>query len=204
LESIHVLRCRIAREAAALLYSGVEEEYKLAKLKAASALHANLLPTNREVAIELDKIAEENEGPAREERLIRMRWEALKLMKLLKPYQPVLIGSVWRGTISRGSDIDIAVYHDSPDEILSLLRKNEIKIMKANWVTVTKRGIPKDSFHIYFEAVIGEAVEIVVRRSEEAKRRRKCEVFGDDLKGLNPRELELVLNENPVQKYIPS
>src|SRR5208283_2246218 len=108
------LKCRVAREAATLLYFGAEKEYKQAKEKAAKTLGAHFLPSNLEVALELDKIAEENEGAKRKERLIQMRNEALKIMKLLDAYCPVLIGSVWRGTIRQESDIDIAVYTDEP------------------------------------------------------------------------------------------
>ena len=51
------LRKRIAREAASLLYFGAEKEYKQAKLKAAKTVKSKFLPTNLEVALELDKIA---------------------------------------------------------------------------------------------------------------------------------------------------
>ena len=116
------LKCRVAREAATLLYFGAEKEYKQAKEKAAKTLGTHFLPSNMEVALELDKIAEENEGAKRIERLIQMRNEALKIMKLLDAYCPVLIGSVWRGTIKQGSDIDIAVYTDEPEEIVQILK----------------------------------------------------------------------------------
>ena len=197
------LRCKIAREAATLLYFGAEKEYKQAKLKAAKTLGVHFLPTNLEVAVELDKIAEENEGPARKERLIQMRKEALKIMNPLKEYGPLLIGSVWRGTARQGSDIDIALYHDMPDEILSLLKKKAFKISKTEWTTTTKKGKPEASFHIYIETSGKQRAEIVVRSSEEASRKRKCEIFGDELKGLNIKELERLLKENPARKFIP-
>jgi predicted nucleotidyltransferase len=198
------LRCKTAREAATLLYFGAEKEYKQAKLKAAKTLGVHFLPTNLEVAVELDKIAEAHEGPARKERLIRMRKEALKIMKTLKEYGPLLIGSVWRGTIRQGSDIDIALYHDVPDDILNFLRKKGVKISKIEWTTVTKRGKPEASFHVYIEASGKQTVELVVRSSEEASHRRKCEIFGDELKGLTIQELERVLEENPEQKFVPA
>jgi predicted nucleotidyltransferase len=197
------LRCKIAREAATLLYFGAEKEYKQAKLKAAKTLGVHFLPSNLEVALELDKIAEENEGPTRKERLIQMRKEALKLMAILEKYGPILIGSVWRGTIRQGSDVDIALYHDVPDEILNVLKKKGIKISKTEWTTETKRGKPEASFHIYVEIAGKQMVELVVRSSEEARHRRKCEIFGDELKGLNVQELESLLRENPAQKFIP-
>jgi predicted nucleotidyltransferase len=197
------LRCKVAREAAVLLYFGAEKEYKQAKLKAAKTLGSHFLPTNLEVALELDKLAEENEGPARKERLIQMRKEALKAMKLLEAYSPLLIGSVWRGTIRRGSDIDVAVYHDSPIEIANLLKANGFEVSTSEWTTVTKKGKTEISFHINAETSGKQTIEIVVRSSEEASRKRKCEIFGDEIKGLSLHELEKLLKENPTQKFIP-
>jgi predicted nucleotidyltransferase len=198
------LKCRVAREAATLLYFGAEKEYKQAKEKAAKTLGAHFLPSNLEVALELDKIAEENEGAKRKERLIQMRTEALKIMKLLDAYCPVLIGSVWRGTIRQGSDIDIAVYTDEPEEIVKTLKAERVKILKTAWTTVNKRGITLASFHIYAETSAKHGFEIVARSSEEAGKKRKCEVFGDEMKGLKVQELEKVLKTNSTQQFLPS
>ncbi|MCK4440325.1 nucleotidyltransferase domain-containing protein, partial [Candidatus Bathyarchaeota archaeon] len=137
------LRKKIAREAANLLFLGVEKEYKQAKLKAAETFGVHFLPTNLEVAVELDRIAEENEGEARKKRLVEMRRQALKFMKILGAYSPVLVGSVWRGTVHRESDIDIAVYHDEPDDILEVMKQNNLRVMRSEWRTVTKEGLRK-------------------------------------------------------------
>jgi predicted nucleotidyltransferase len=196
------LKCKIAREAATLLYFGLEKEYKQAKLKAAKTFGVHFLPTNLQVALELDRIAEENEGLARKERLIQMRTEALKTMKILEAYSPLLVGSVWRGTIRQGSDIDIALYHDSPGEIVNLLKANGFEVSKTEWITVTKRGKTEISFHIYTETLGKQRIEIVFRGSEEMHRKRKCEIFGDEIKGLNIKELEKILKKNPAQKFI--
>ncbi len=196
------VRSKIAREAATLLYFGAEKEYKQAKLKAAKTLGANFLPSNLEIALELDKIAETLEGPVREDRLITMRKEALKIMIILKDYLPILIGSVWRGTIHQGSDIDVALYHDTPDEIVDALKRNGFKISKTEWTTETKTGNPKASFHIYAETAGKRIAEIVVRNSEEAGVTRKCEIFGDEIRGLKVQELKQLLSENPTQKFI--
>jgi len=59
------LRKRVAREAATLLYTSQEKEYKQAKKRAAKMLRVRVLPSNLEVAEELDKIAEEKEGSSR-------------------------------------------------------------------------------------------------------------------------------------------
>jgi predicted nucleotidyltransferase len=198
------LRKRIAREAASLLYFGVEKEYKQAKLQAAKIVKSKFLPTNLEVALELDKIAEENEGPARNERLIQMRKEALKLMKILKAYKPLLIGSVWRGTICHDSDVDIVVYHDEPEDILKILKQNNLKIMQAEWVAVTKKGKRKSSVHVYVDLPAKEKAEIKIVQGSEAFMKEKCEIYGDEITGLSVQKLEKLFKENPAQRFVPS
>jgi predicted nucleotidyltransferase len=198
------LKHRVAREAATLLYFGAEKEYKQAKTKAAQTFGVHFLPSNLEIALELDKIAEENEGAKRKERLIQMRKEALEVMRLLGGFCPVLIGSVWRGTIKQGSDIDIAVYTDKPEEIVKILKIGGLRVLKTAWTTVNKCGATLESFHIYAETASKNGLEIVVRSREEVRKKRKCETFGDELKGLNIKELEKVLETNPTQQFIPS
>jgi len=197
------LKQRVAREAATLLYFGAEKEYKQAKIKAAETFGAHFLPSNLEVALELDKIAEENEGEARKDRLIRVRKEALGIMRLLSSFYPVLIGSVWRGTIKQGSDIDIAVYTDEPEAILHVLKAAGVKVTRTGWITVNKKGATLESFHIYAQTQARYGLEIVARSQEEVGRKRRCETFGDEIRGLNIKELEKVLENNPTQKFIP-
>jgi hypothetical protein len=193
----------VAREAATLLYYGAEKEYKQAKDKAAQTLGTHFLPSNLEVALELDKIAEEQEGEKRKERLIEMRTEALAVMRLLSGFCPVLIGSVWRGTIKQGSDIDIAVYTDDPEAVVKALKAGGVKISKTAWTTVNKKGATLESYHIHALTTSKHNLEITARASEEAGKKRRCETFGDELKGLTIRELERVLQSNPTQQFIP-
>jgi len=198
------LKNKVAREAAVLLYFGSEKEYKQAKLKAAETLGAHFLPSNREVALELDRIADENEGTARKQRLVQMRQEAHEIMTAIKAYNPILIGSVWRGTIRRGSDIDIALCHDHPEEAVNLLAKSNVRIVKTEWTRVTKHGKTEISFHIFGETATKNKIEAVVRSQEEAGRKRKCEIFGDEITGLSLKELEKLLAENPTMQFLPA
>jgi predicted nucleotidyltransferase len=202
-ESSADLRNKITREAATLLYFGLEKEYKQAKMKAAQNFGAHVLPSNLEVALELDKVAEETEGSARTERLIQMRTEALKVMKMLEEYCPVLIGSVWRGTIRRGSDIDVEAYYDEPEEIVNLLKAGGIKISRTQRMTVTEHGKTETSLHIHAKLSGQFPVEIAVRAMDEAGRKRTCDTFGDQIKGLTVRELEKLVKEDPTKKLVP-
>ncbi len=204
MKSSEDVKSKVAREAATLLYFGAEKEYKQAKLKAAETFGTHFLPTNLEIALELDRIAEEKEGSSRKERLIAMRKQALKIMKLLNAYCPLLIGSVWRGTIRYGSDIDIAVYAENTEEIIETLKTNKIKISKTSWTTVNKQGKTLSSFNIKAQDTDRYTMEIVVRTPEEANIKRKCEVFGDQIKGLKTCDLEKILTQNPTQKFLPN
>jgi predicted nucleotidyltransferase len=198
------LREKVAREAATLLYAGMEKEFKQAKLKASKTFRTHFLPTNLEVALEIDKLAGEREGSAREERLVKMRKDALELMWILKDYSPLLIGSVWRGTIHYASDIDIVACHDEPTNILNVLKQNRVQIIQTESVAVTKGGKRKGSFHIYAALPDEEKAEIKVMSRAEASREEKCEIYGDQIRGLRIEELAEMLQKDPLQRFLPS
>lgn len=198
------LRRRVAREAAILLYTSQEKEYKQAKKRAAQTLGARVLPSNLEVAGELDKIAEEREGQSRQERLLQMRTEALQVMQHLKKFHPKLIGSVWRGTARQNSDIDIVAFSSAPKAVLTQLQKNSFKVVKTEWSAVTKRGRKESSFHIHLALPSGNKVEVVVRSPERISLSERCEIYGDAVTGLSYPQLKKVLEENPLQKFAPT
>jgi len=198
------LKSKVAREAATLLYSGVDKEYKQAKTHAAETLGTHFLPSNREVALELDNIAEEKEGESRKKRLIQMRLEALQVMKLLDAYCPILIGSTWRGNIRKGSDVDIAVYSDDSNQVTDALKASGITVSKTSWEKVNKHGLTLVSLHIVAETSSKSCFEVVVRPREQQGQKRKCEIFGDEIKGLKTKELERLLKENPTKSFLPT
>lgn len=197
------LRKRVAREAALLLYTSQEKEYKQAKKQAAKTLGVRVLPSNLEVAEELDKIAEQKEGPSRRELLFQMRKEALKIMEALKDFGPRLVGSVWRGTARRNSDVDILAFSQDPESVLGRLQKNRYRIASSEWRSVTKRGKKESSFHIQLVLPSGREAEVVVRGPEKMGVLERCEIYGDVLAGLSSSQLLRVLEEEPLRKFVP-
>ena len=195
-------REQVAKEAARLLYNGTVKEYKDAKDVAASSLGTRTLPSNYEVAVELDRIVEEREGSDRLTMLIEMREIAQQIMEKLKEYTPVLIGSVWRGTPRQGSDIDIVVYHRDPDEVVEKLKDYQLTEKEPKEFTLG--GLPRTSTHIKIQ-VKKHIVEIVVRppRDREYYRKERCETYGDLKKGLRLRELERLIQTDPLRRFIP-
>ena len=193
----------MAREAAVLLYEWQEKEYRQAKKTAAQTLGVGILPSNREVAEELDSIAEEREGPARCQRLIKMREEALQIMETLSRYAPKLVGSVWRGTAYKTSDIDIVAFSSDAQIPLEALKNSGYNVTSAERVAVTKHGAKVGSFHVYLTLPSGDEVEVAVRSPEQINQPTKCEIYGDAVTGLTYSELHKILNKNPLQKFLP-
>jgi predicted nucleotidyltransferase len=127
---------RVAREAARLLYLGYATEFKMAKELASENLGISVLPSNYDVAVELDRLADEFEGWERRITLMEMRRTALKIMRVIKGYEPCLIGSVWRGTARKGSDIDITVYTE------------DVKGLKDRLQGFIVKGVEDTTYHV--------------------------------------------------------
>jgi len=197
------LKQRVAREAAVLLYTSQEKEYKQAKQRATQNLGARVLPSNKEVVQELDNLADEIEGSARQERLFQMRREALKIMKALRDFHPKLIGSVWRGTAHKDSDIDIVVFSSQPTTVLQRLEHEGFEATKTEWQSAPKLDKKEKSFHIYLKLPSGNEAEVVVRSLERMNQKEKCEIYGDTVTGLNTLQLKRLLEQNPLQKFTP-
>ena len=198
-------RIQLAREAAELLYSKQEKEHKQAKLRAAKTLGLSFLPTNAEVEAEIDKIAEEREGSARPRRLKLMRLEALEVMRALEAFDPILVGSVWRGTARYSSDVDVFSYADSHEEVLDTLKKSNFDIIRTEkHMSKTLEDHSGSSFHIFLKSASCSLVEVVVKNRATEKLQQRCSIYGDKIVGLSVRQLEMVLENNPHQRFTPT
>jgi predicted nucleotidyltransferase len=199
-----MLRNRVAQEAALLLYTSQEKEYKQAKKRAAETLGARVLPSNFEVAEELDRIAEDREGDQRKELLLRMRKEARELMDALEEFRPRLVGSVWRGTARQNSDIDVVTFSQEHIQVLDALQRHSFEVERSEWVSVTKEGRKEASFHIHVLLPSGDEAEVVVRCLSQLGIPERCETYGDVKTGLSLKQLTKILKENPLQKFVPT
>ncbi len=195
-------RERVAKEAARLLYTGASEEYKHAKEQAARSLGLDAMPSNYEVAVELDLLADQFEGEERKKMLLKMRKKALAAMRALAGYSPRLMGSVWRGTARKGSDLDIDVYSDRPEEVESKLSHTGYVVDRSEEVVVNKGGRTVRTRHltIYLNEF---DVEVVVRPPEEKGKAERCEIYSDLKKGLGLSGLEKLMRSDPLRKFVP-
>src|SRR5262249_37402787 len=113
-------------EAAGRMNDRAEKEYSPANRKAAKrlcrgSLKPEDLPSNAEIRDQIQLFARLHEGDKRTKHLREMRVEALRMMRLLRPFRPRLIGSVMTGHVRTGSDIDLHVFSDSPRLVTDLL-----------------------------------------------------------------------------------
>jgi predicted nucleotidyltransferase len=195
-------REEVAREAARLLYNRSVKEYKDAKEIAAASLGARSLPSNYEVAVELDVLTDQYEGPGRQRMLIGMREIALEVMRALDDLSPVLIGSVWRGTVRIGSDIDIVVYHS--DSIMVAQMLDRYMIVKTEQNQFIMDGMLRTSTHISMN-IDAHPVEVVVRPPEDRDLYwdERCETYGDTKRGISLPQLEKLMNADPLRRFVP-
>ncbi len=167
-----------------------------AKEMAAASLGAKAVPSNYEVAVELDRLADEAEGGERQRRLVEMRKTALGVMKSLSAFSPRLIGSVWRGTARRGSDVDVVALAEAPTGVEAAL--TGYGILEKGEVTF-KGGV--HAYHI--KLTVGpDEVEVVVRAPSEYTEDR-CDVYGDVKRGVTLPELERLLRVDPLRRFVP-
>ena len=196
-------RGRVAREAARLLYTGSSEEYRQAKDMAARSLGLDSMPSNFEVAVELDLLVEQSEGEGRRRLLMEMRIQALKIMRALSDYSPLLIGSVWRGTARKGSDIDITAYAVEHKDVESELIRSGYIVERSEEVDIMKECRMVRSRHITIPLEAGFEAEVVVRPPEERGEADICEIYGDLKRGLNLHDLERLMKTDPLRKFVP-
>lgn len=131
------MRIRIAQQAARLMAEHGIRDYALAKRKAARQLGApesHSLPGNDEIEAALR--AHQNLYRPDEHRLLlqALRRQALEALLALARFDPVLVGGVLNGTVSRHSDIEIELYADSSKEFEQYLLNEgiEFKVKDRN------------------------------------------------------------------------
>ena len=191
------LRRQIAWEAAVLMYQRQESEYYRAKMKAARRICRGWvkpadLPSNAEIRDEVQLLARMHEGDSRLNRLRDMRLEALRLMRLLKPYKPRLIGSVLTGYIRSGSDIDLHLFSDSVEAICAALDE-EAMVYDVERKHVRKNNEGRIFTHIHIKDQF--PFELTVYPSNKAHYVFKSSITGKAIERASIPQLEQFLRQ---------
>jgi HD domain len=191
------LRQAIALEAARLMYERVESEYFTAKRKAAKRLcrggvKPSDLPSNAEIRDQIQLFARLHEGDQRTKHLREMRLAALRLMRLLKPFKPRLIGSVMTGHVRQGSDIDLHVFTNSPSLITDLLEQNGYQF-DLERKQVVKHGEARVFTHIHVYDRF--TYELTVYAEDQAHYVFRSSITGKAIERASVAELEEFLRQ---------
>lgn len=121
------LRSAVAEEAARLMAEHGIQDFLVAKKKAAERYgvdEGSVLPKNTEIEAAL--LARQRLfGPQQHQHSLReQRRVALDAMRLLRTFEPRLVGSVLSGTATEYADIQLHVFSDSPEAVFLHLMEN--------------------------------------------------------------------------------
>jgi predicted nucleotidyltransferase len=191
------LRHAIACEAARLMYERLEREYFTAKRKAARRLcrgqvKPSDLPSNSEIRDQIQLLARLLEGERRAADLRAMRFAALGMMRLLRPFKPRLIGSVMTGHVRKGSDIDLHLFTDSPALVTDLLDR-EGYVFDLERKQVVKHNEARVFTHIHIHDRF--PFELTVYAEDKAHYVFKSSITGKAIERASIRELEEFLSK---------
>jgi len=149
------------------------------------------------------EVALELEGEAYWRRLRKMRREALKIMELLEKFSPRLVGSVWRGVIKPGSDIDIELDCSEPSPVTEILKENGYSIKSLEEVRVPEPLREGSLWRIETETESRVEVEIILKEHQYYSNPPLCDIYGDPKKGLTLTELEKIMDKKPDKLFTP-
>jgi hypothetical protein len=123
------LRRALAQEAARLMSEQGIDDYRLAKRKAAERLGATdiaVLPKNTEIEAALAERHRLFESDTHSSTLSSLRRTALQAMRLLRMFDPRLVGPVLSGTASAHSEVNLHLFAESPEPVALYLMEQGI------------------------------------------------------------------------------
>ncbi|MFO0605895.1 MAG: nucleotidyltransferase domain-containing protein [Polyangiales bacterium] len=195
------LRGAVAAEAARLMYEEGVKQYFTAKRLASKRIFGRVggrrmrfrpadLPSNGEIRDALLQLAELAEGDGRTRRLFAMRVVALEAMRALEGFEPRLIGSVSTGHIRKGSDVDLHVFTDDPDELLAHVKALGWRF-ETERVTILKFGEIREYLHVHVKERYD--VELTLYERRELRFRPRSSTDGKPIVRVKPAALEALL-----------
>lgn len=142
-------RREIAAEAARIMATQAQNNFRIAKQKAAERLgissHA-ALPSNVEVEAALRSYQGFYGGKQHLHHIQRMRGIALRVMRSLESFCPRLVGPVLEGTADEHAPVSLHVFNDPPDAVAIYLMEHGLSFhaaqRKIRWHDGSYRHIP--------------------------------------------------------------
>lgn len=189
------LRRDVAEEAARIMATEAQRNYRAAKQKAAARVGVSsrlALPSNREVEAALRAYQGFYGGDQHDRTLASLRETAIKVMLSLEPYDPRLVGPVLDGTADRYSRISVHLFCDPPDAVAMDLTERGIgyhqEERKIRW---------HDGGHRRVQMLVTEAdgstVELALFTRKDLRQAPPCPVHGHPQRRAPVAEVESLL-----------
>ena len=192
------LRQRIAQASARLMIQEGINDYHLAKCKAAAqlgVLNKHHLPSNSEIEQEILLYQRLFQPHTHSLHLNHLRYTALQMMRLLKPFNPRLVGSVLEGTAHQNSEIMLHLFTHSPEEVAFLLMEKQIPYQLSE----RRFRFPKPITYPCYQFIAGEhSVALVIFNIDDVRWSPPSPVDGKPM-----RRADLRMVENLLKEYVP-
>lgn len=140
----------IAAEAARIMVTQSQFNYRIAKQKAAERLRINsgvAMPSNAEVESALRAYQAFYGGQQHSSHLRKLRSKALTVMRVLQVFRPRLVGPVLDGTADEHARVSLHVFNDPPDAVALHLLDNKMvfhdELRKIRWHDGSYRHVPQ-------------------------------------------------------------
>jgi len=189
------LRRDVAAEAARIMATESQRNFRVAKQKAAARIgaHSRLaLPSNREVEDALRAYQGFFGGEQHGQQVQELRATALEVMRKLEEFCPRLVGPVLEGTADQYSRISLHVFSDPADAVAMDLSERGVNYRfeerTIRWHDGTHRRIS-----LLVTEVAGRSVELALFSSKDLRQAPPCPVSGHPQKRAPITEVECLL-----------
>lgn len=195
-------RQHITAEAARIMVEEGVSDFHMAKRKAAVRLNlpaTKHLPTNQEVEAALQEYLHLFHAHRLDTGLRHLRMLAIEAMHFLARFKPLLVGPVLRGTVTPGSEIQLHVSADTPEEIAFLLQEHHIPFEQAER-RLRFGGERYETLPAYRFVAGGVTIELCIFSLRSVRETPLSPVDGKPMKRANIKEVENLLNPLSVSE----
>jgi hypothetical protein len=193
------LRRALAQEAARIMAEQGIDDYRLAKRKAAERLGATdiaVLPKNTEIEEALADHQRLFESNTHSSTLRDLRRTALQAMRLLKRFEPRLVGPVLSGTASAHSEVNLHLFAEGAESVALHLLDNGIphRIAERRLRYEPDRLVP---YPVVRFVAGNQDIDAVVFPINGIRQSPASPVDGRPMRRANTEELESLLSDAP-------
>lgn len=191
------VRQQVAHEAARILATEGQRNYRTAKEKAAHRVGASPrmgLPSNAEVEEALKSWISLYGGAEHDAHLAELRRAAVEAMKFFAEFRPKLVGPVLEGTADRYSRICLHVFSEDPDAVARFLMNHNLPFEQESRRIKWHDGEYRTMELIVLEAG-GRTIELGQLHGNDARHPPPSPIDGRPQRRASLREVETLIEE---------